>query len=747
MSLPTGGKADKLGNKYETCCLILELLRLAKNEISYVIYEPTGSEESGTDYIVGNNDGSITYTQCKSSLGGNNNWSVSNLRPILLKWKDRITEESVKFKIISPLNDSKFLSLLYSVNDYRFNEEKLNKNNRYVLDSLFDCVGLDYKNNNDFKIMINFLSRIEFKVESFNAIKEHVCNKIDLNFRGDSNLNYNLLYSEIANGDYFGKMITINMLNKILSKLSLKFRDLSSDVELLGKINYINKYFKNEYKMVNDEIIKHKDISSIFDKVKMNEISVIYGNAGVGKSGICLQLIECFKRDGIPFFATELDVYKPECSLEVWSKNLSLPDNIPYCIDAISKGTKAILLFDQVDDIHYFNSNSKNAIRICNEIIDKIKTINKEREIKNQISIVFVSREYDLKNDLLISGLKLPNIDNNDCYIEITELSDNELKQIIGTSYVNLSERTKVLLKNFNNLYIYNRVKNKKRIYLNTNDLIGEWYNQICEDAKQKDCKPHRIFLICNEIKNQFLENNNNFVIITKTEFCCTSELDLLLSTGFLIKTDDKVMFEHQSILDYFISYELQDKIQTNKVDIVEYLSNLKAVGLKKRYLVVLVLQNIILSDVDLFIKISDSVLNSGRKVPFHLKSVIFEILSNHSNNRDKRIIEYVVNKTNNKYWSKYFINLVIPSNLDYIIELKECGYLEKMLSKYKTFKDAIMLISSISDKLGSHFDELICKYLFEYNGINREFRWIFSRDINNDSKIVFEMRLSFYKI
>lgn len=58
MSLPVGGKADKIGNKYEICCVILELLKLVdkKNGVEYVTYEPFGDEESGTDFIVGNNN-------------------------------------------------------------------------------------------------------------------------------------------------------------------------------------------------------------------------------------------------------------------------------------------------------------------------------------------------------------------------------------------------------------------------------------------------------------------------------------------------------------------------------------------------------------------------------------------------------------------------------------------------------------------------------------------------------------------
>lgn len=49
MALPAGGRADKLGNKYEQNWVIYKLLKVIQEKLSYVIIEPLGDYEDGVD--------------------------------------------------------------------------------------------------------------------------------------------------------------------------------------------------------------------------------------------------------------------------------------------------------------------------------------------------------------------------------------------------------------------------------------------------------------------------------------------------------------------------------------------------------------------------------------------------------------------------------------------------------------------------------------------------------------------------
>ena len=51
MSRESGGRADKLGNRYEDYWSVELLLRLVDEKLEYLIIEPLGKDEEGTDIL------------------------------------------------------------------------------------------------------------------------------------------------------------------------------------------------------------------------------------------------------------------------------------------------------------------------------------------------------------------------------------------------------------------------------------------------------------------------------------------------------------------------------------------------------------------------------------------------------------------------------------------------------------------------------------------------------------------------
>ena len=52
MPLERGGRADKMGNRYEIKCIIYEMLKVLK-EVNYsVVIEALGDDETGTDILI-----------------------------------------------------------------------------------------------------------------------------------------------------------------------------------------------------------------------------------------------------------------------------------------------------------------------------------------------------------------------------------------------------------------------------------------------------------------------------------------------------------------------------------------------------------------------------------------------------------------------------------------------------------------------------------------------------------------------
>jgi hypothetical protein len=79
MSSSTGGRADKLGNRYEGLWVAYNLIRLLAEEVGAVQLEALGDDERGVDLWVTQKDGTRHAQQCKRKNRAVGKWSVGEL--------------------------------------------------------------------------------------------------------------------------------------------------------------------------------------------------------------------------------------------------------------------------------------------------------------------------------------------------------------------------------------------------------------------------------------------------------------------------------------------------------------------------------------------------------------------------------------------------------------------------------------------------------------------------------------------
>ena len=92
MPLEIGGRADKMGNRYEIRCIIYEMLKVLR-EINYsVVIEALGDDEVGTDILITDFEGRKEHQQCKARNASKEYWSIADLksRNILNNWKKQL---------------------------------------------------------------------------------------------------------------------------------------------------------------------------------------------------------------------------------------------------------------------------------------------------------------------------------------------------------------------------------------------------------------------------------------------------------------------------------------------------------------------------------------------------------------------------------------------------------------------------------------------------------------------------------
>ena len=178
----------------------------------------------------------------------------------------------------------------------------------------------------------------------------------------------------------------------------------------------------------------------------------------------------------------------------------------------------------------------------------------------------------------------------------------------------------------------------------NKNDLIS-CVDKMVSIMSQKSCFSLSIFLFQNKRK----------------------EVEYLASSGLIIKSNDTIAFAHQSILDAFLISKDLDFIYDGG-SLLQSIINWGKQTPDKKYRFSALLQNLIDSDPTLFIRETESILNSVQ-IHYYFKCTIFEVLGQHQTPGDAmfRLIDDFYRK---EEWHGFIKNTIFAHHVIYLQHL-----------------------------------------------------------------------------
>jgi hypothetical protein len=177
MPYEKGGRADKLGNKYEGLFIVKFLLKLIEEEASSITIEPVGDEEEGVDLWVKNKDGSRECYQCKGRNASNENWRMGDLaaKGIFSKAKKQLDADiNSSYYFVSPLTNTMLKDITTRARNSSGDPEHFYEHqivyvkglNDFEIEKHFNAfceyMGLNSKDANDRAAAYNYLKRIYF---------------------------------------------------------------------------------------------------------------------------------------------------------------------------------------------------------------------------------------------------------------------------------------------------------------------------------------------------------------------------------------------------------------------------------------------------------------------------------------------------------------------------------------------------------------------------------------------------------
>ena len=750
MPYESGGRADKLGNKYEFNWIVLKFIDIISEKIDAIKIEPIGPEGECVDVLVRYKNGSTEAQQCKGRNASKESWSLADLnqKGILKSWKRHLERDpQVKVSLISPLSFTSFSDLIYraKTNDeaQSFIKYQIDTSSevRKLLNNYIEYLG--FSKERDIRKIINFLSRTVIRQEPYPDNEEFIKDKVSQYFIGDATSIKSKFINLILQGEIYGRWLSFQDLEKFIKNEKIEFRNLARDDRIMPRIHILNDEYKNSFKTLDSGLKIRTQFDECKKYIQEGKSIIIHGKAGNGKSGLTENIIDWCNKSNILHLDLKLDCYIPEGTAQGWGEKLGFPASISYCLNAFSKENNIVLILDQLDALRWTARNSKSSLATCLELIREIRNLNLERE--NKISVIFVCRTYDLENDSGIKALfENKSKDDTESWhkVEVNELFENEVEEILGSKYHNYPNRLRQLLRTLSNLYIWEQINYKEEYYQikNTYDLVDKWWRDLSEKCQEADLSEDDLNKLKEKLVNLFADTGKT--VFSKRRIIGNEKaLRYLISQGMLTERSNKVSFVHQSFLDCFVAEQMILDYYDNYDDINEIIGDKTQQNPTRRYQFQIFLQLLLEESEKDFLNFGTRLIKSDN-VRFNFKYVFFEILGS-IQEPSKKILDYIAELIQETEYRNHLCQTVISSHQLYVNFLVEEGIFKKWFDENRIL--VINLLSSISPNYTTESIKFI--KLSIANSDNKNEWWgCFFNDYHNDSEEFFKVRLHYWK-
>lgn len=350
------------------------------------------------------------------------------------------------------------------------------------------------------------------------------------------NLNDDSLYVEKNEGiiNYFqnNKKLSIEEALKSLEEASI---DLTS---------YTNK-FKGEIHL------KRSETNTLFEWVqrdlteKDSKISLLVGNAGMGKSVILKDLIDLLNEQNIPVLGIKVDKILNANTIKEIETELFLEQGIiPIFENLLKNNKKCVLIIDQIDALSQSLSSKRNALTTYDRLLNHLKKF-------SNIRIVVSTRTYDLNHDPIIKNYK-----NNTSLVTVSPLKIDQVNYVLSNLKISIPQKNLQFLEflrtplHLNLFCSIGWSKNFEKT-INLQFLYDEiWIKFIETDSLKYNIEPEKIITALQFIADSM--NKRQQIVVDKRQLDPYSkEVNYLLQHNLLVSNNNKIQFIHQTLFDY----------------------------------------------------------------------------------------------------------------------------------------------------------------------------------------------------
>lgn len=760
MSLEPGGFAEKIGNRYESSWITLQLLRLLDEKISYVQVEPLGEDEDAVDVIIGNLNGSKEHHQCKIGQKSVEAWTIATLesKELLTKGFEHILSGSKSYKVISRIGFRLLEDICESARnstdsslDFFEHQIKISQDRIKLFEELCKRLKLDQSKSSDLDKVLHFLKCFEIRQFNEDDTDHEVCILLAEKLVYEPAVHLvHFLQTYPVKCNKLRLLITTHLLKTDLETHQFSFRPSPSDPHTSSVIATLNEEFDQSIEpyLISQNNIYRTEFTTAFESVNSSPITLIKADAGVGKSAFLLDLKKHFIQSGAIVLPIRLDRRVPEKNINQFGEDLGFPCSPIYCLEKYSQGQEVVVILDQLDALRWTALHSSNALDICIKMVKEILLL--RQHASANIKIIMATRNFELEDDVRLKNW-ISSIDDDVKQIELKLFESDQIKPYVSKfeDYDQLSNEQKNILKIPLWLGIYINLANdlgEAPKFTTKLDLI----KFFIDDRFKQLNDSHAISTIDSE--NFFHEvihlmNKANKLSISSTQLPNgSSEIKkAMVSVGLLSEQNREISFRHQAIYDYAIGKKLFSLGLNSTEDFLTELGARNQQTLLKRehlrYAIALLYE----ADERIFCNCIEAVLYHP-EIRFHLKSLVFSVLRHIENFKAplKKLINKIINDAE---LAPHFIRLSCSGTPALIQYLSESHYLSDCLEEDgETQSRALELLSSVPDKAPAILINELSRFVNQSPEWNQKIYNCLCWNMKSDSDELFDFRMQLIK-
>ncbi len=758
MALEPGGRAAKLGNRYEGRWVVRQLLRVLNDDLLAVTCEAVGDDERGVDLWVEHPDGVRQYQQCKIRNASKDHWSIADLahQGILAAMKLHLDRQPTnQFAIVTPLTSVLLHDICESARSssgdpeefFSFQIEAIGQDRRNGFRQF--CQRLDLNSNTEEGRAQAFSYLRRFFIEPWpdtNASREDLIGQARMHVCMDSDGTPSTVVAVLAafTQDNLGKRLDAAAIWRHLESNGFHPRRLPNDTRIMPRIRELQEQFAKSISdgLIAGTLIARTETQSILDAVEHNGVIVVHGAPGQGKSGVLLGLLEECKIRDIAYLPLRLDRQEPEKTARQYGNALDLRESPVKCLNAVAGDRPAVLILDQLDAIRWTLRHSLGALEVCKELVGEVKSL---RATGKQFSVVLACRTYDMQNDPEIKNWLQSEEQKGGRSVEIAvePLSTEAVAKVVETLGQNpghMSARQRDILQCPQHLAMWAQLVQEQGAFefQSRVQLMRQYWSSRLREMAKWNVREHDANCALAAVV-EHMERSGRFCA-PRTVVTDTIALDALCACGLITAQGGALTFSHQSYLDYQIATRVVREIHANSQSICAWLGSRDRQTLHRREPLRQALCLLADESADQFLTAIKTLLDSDG-VRFHLKHLCLEVIGQ-LDQPSHTLLAYLKELVITDKWKEHILGTVCSGASPFVRFLLDDGTFLEWLERDEWRDHALWLLRNLAEVMPDRVVEMLGPYAKRDDEWKKRVFGCLSWDPEDDSASMFELRL-----